>query len=428
MGRQPPVGIILCKQCKSARANFIQFGFLFLHPDLDTSCTSGRMENKTKPLRVMLWGTYDTGKPRVRLIRKALAAADIELVEIHADIWSDLEDKSQLTGTLARFRRLFRWLSAYPGLLRQYRRAPEHDVVLVGYLGHLDVQVIRRAARKKGVPVVWDAFLSLYDTIVLDRKLITPSHPAARLIRAFEARACRCADKVVLDTEAQAALFRDFYQLPARRTAAVMVGAEPEVFRTAPSRRTGRKDRTKVLFYGQFIPLHGIETIVRAALFAKDRPIDWVIIGKGQEESRIRAMIEADPPTALEWMPWVPYAELADRIQSADICLGVFGTTEKAGRVIPNKVFQILAAGAPLITRDGPAIRELLAPGMAGVRLVPPGDPEAIVRAVGELAASNETPAPETYRRRFDVPELGAEWRKIFEELTNDSGAAPRSR
>ncbi|MSU91724.1 glycosyltransferase [Rhodobacteraceae bacterium 2CG4] len=382
------------------------------------------MESRTKPLRVVLWGTYDTGKPRVRLIRKALAAANIELVEIHADVWGDLEDKSQLTGLLPRMKRLLRWISAYPRLLRQYRRAPEHDAVIIGYLGHLDVQVIHRAARKRGVPIVWDAFLSLYDTVVLDRKLITPSHPAARLIRALEARACRCADKVVLDTEAQAALFRDFYQLPECRTGAVMIGAEPEMFRTTPYRRTDRKDRTKILFYGQFIPLHGIETIVRAAQLTKSRPIDWVIIGKGQEEPRIRKLIEADPPEALEWIPWVPYGELADRIRSADICLGVFGTTEKAGRVIPNKVFQILAAGAPLITRDGPAIRELLAPGMTGVRLVPPGDPEAIVRAIDELAASNERRAPEGARRRFELPNLGREWRTIVEELIRENEVA----
>ena len=68
-----------------------------------------------------------------------------------------------------------------------------------------------------------------------------------------------------------------------------------------------------------------------------------------------------------------------------NLCLGIFGDTGKAARVIPNKVFQILSAGAPLITRDSPAIRELLSPDMPGVYLVPPADPDALLAAVREF-------------------------------------------
>ena len=61
--------------------------------------------------------------------------------------------------------------------------------------------------------------------------------------------------------------------------------------------------------------------------------------------------------------------------------------SDKAARVIPNKVFQVLAAGAPLITRDSPAIRELVDDETPGVYLVPPGDPAALAAAVRRFAA-----------------------------------------
>ena len=96
----------------------------------------------------------------------------------------------------------------------------------------------------------------------------------------------------------------------------------------------------------------------------------------------------------VEWIEWVDYKELRDHIARADICLGIFGDTDKAARVIPNKVFQILSAGAPLITRDSPAIRELLSPDMPGVYLVPPGDPEALLEAVRRISET-----------RSDLPE-----------------------
>ena len=43
---------------------------------------------------------------------------------------------------------------------------PQHDVVVVGYLGQLDVLLIRPFTWLRDVPLVWDTFLSLYDTVV----------------------------------------------------------------------------------------------------------------------------------------------------------------------------------------------------------------------------------------------------------------------
>jgi glycosyltransferase involved in cell wall biosynthesis len=100
-------------------------------------------------------------------------------------------------------------------------------------------------------------------------------------------------------------------------------------------------------------------------------------------------MLAEEPLPHLRWIPWVPYAELAGHIHAADVCLGIFGASPKAADVIPNKVFQIVSCGKPLITRDGPAIRELLAPGR-GVYLVPPADPEALLAALDRFCAERD--------------------------------------
>ena len=90
--------------------------------------------------------------------------------------------------------------------------------------------------------------------------------------------------------------------------------------------------------------------------------------------------------------------------------------------MIPNKAFQALACGTPLVTADTPAARELLTDGMDSL-LVPPGDPDALATALRELAAD---PARRraigragraTYEVRASEAALGQTWRSLFDEL-----------
>ena len=343
-------------------------------------------------MRVVFWGTYDKGKPRTRILLRGLQEAGVDLLEIHADVWADVEDKGHITGVWRKLRLLPHLLGSYPGLIWRYLRAPAHDAVIVGYMGHLDVLVLWPFAKLRGVPVIWDTFLSIYNTVVEDRRMLAPSHPLAWLLFAWEWLACRAARKVVLDTRAHAEYFRETFGLRREKLSSILVGAETESFPPSQGHGTNTGPLT-VLFYGQFIPLHGIETIVRAAQAAHGEPIRWIIIGRGQEEDRIRALID-EAPAAIKWIEWVNFEELRNYIDQADICLGIFGDTAKAARVIPNKVFQVLSAGAPLITRDSPAIRELLSPDMPGISLVPPSDPAALLEAVHDFAARRRPARP----------------------------------
>jgi len=336
-------------------------------------------------LRVVAWGTYDLGKPRVRILLRGLRENGVEVIECHRDVWDGIEDKSRVSGWKRRLRLGLRWLLAYPPLIYRYLRLPDHDAVLVGYMGQLDVLMLWPFSRIRRKPIVWDAFLSLYDTIVEDRRFVGKRHPLALGLYALEWLSCRAADRIILDTNAHGAYFSATFGVPRERITRVIVGAETDVF--APVKTSANTEHAPlVLFYGQFIPLHGIEYIVQAAKRCEDRHIRWMLIGRGQEEGKIRDLIAAIGPSRLDWIDWVSYPELVDWINRADVCLGIFGKTDKARRVIPNKVFQILATGKPLITMDSPAARELLAD-WPGVSLIPPADPNALAETVCNLVS-----------------------------------------
>jgi len=191
-----------------------------------------------------------------------------------------------------------------------------------------------------------------------------------------------------MDTRAHAEYLASTYGLAPERVDFVWVGVEPDEFPAAGLAPTSAEQGPlKVLFYGQFIALHGIDTIVGAARLLEGEPIHFSMIGTGQEEARIRSLLSERPLSNVTWEPWVRYEELIGRIRRADVCLGIFGTSGKAGRVIPNKVFQVVSAQRPLVTRDSEAIRELFRGDEAGVWLVPPGDPAALAARLRALAA-----------------------------------------
>jgi len=226
----------------------------------------------------------------------------------------------------------------------------------------------------------------------------------------------------VLDTRAHAEYFAELFAVPRSRVGFVFVGAEDEFCghdgtHGALDSRPPGAPRT-VLFYGQFIPLQGVEVIVRAAALLQQRRDDvrFLLVGVGQESESMDRLIEEEEISIIERRQWVPYEELPVLIHGSDLALGVFGESRKASSVIPNKVFQILAVGQKLVTADTPALRELVrGDGSDGVWLVPPGDPPALADAV-EAALGSDTRPPAAYR--FDHRRVAAQLQVALEAIS----------
>jgi len=161
--------------------------------------------------------------------------------------------------------------------------------------------------------------------------------------------------------------------------------------------------------------LHGIETIVAAARLVPE--IRFRIVGSGQLESRLREL-----PANVERIAWVDYHRLGDEYRRAGCALGIFGTSAKASRVIPNKAFQAIACGTPLVTADTTAARELLE-GEESALLVAAGDPAALAGAVRRVAEDRELAqrlsegGRRAYRERASEEVLAERWRALLERL-----------
>jgi glycosyltransferase involved in cell wall biosynthesis len=352
-------------------------------------------------VKVLYFGTYERAYPRNAQVISCLRRAGVEVAERHEAVWDGREHKFGAGAGAA-----LRLAAAELRLLRSGR--PTFDALIVGYPGHLDLPAARRVAN--GRPVVFNPLVSLTDTLVGDRGRFRPGSPAARALAAIDRRAFGAADLVVADTEAQAPLFRS---LGARRVEVCLVGAEERLFAPGWARPTGGE--LTALFVGKLIPLHGLETILEAARLAPE--LRFRIAGSGQ----LQPLLEHRPEN-VEHVAWIDYELIPGELCRTSCALGIFGTSRKAERVIPNKAFQALACGTPLVTADTPASRELLRDGESAL-LVPPGDPQALASALRRLAEDEELlrrlsiGGLAAYREHASEAVLGARWRGLIESL-----------
>jgi glycosyltransferase involved in cell wall biosynthesis len=238
--------------------------------------------------------------------------------------------------------------------------------------------VLGPIARLRRVPAVLDVFISLFDTVVSDRGLRSPRSPVALATRTLDTVACWSVPLVVVDTPEHADFFARFTHRNRSRFGVLWVGAEELRFVPAPD----PGDDAPILWYLTYIPLHGFDTVARAAALLGDDGRTIRLIGDGQERARAEALAAELGLTNLEFVAPVPEAELPAEIARSSICLGVFGTSDKAARVVPNKVFQGAAAGRPVVTAANPAIANAFGDALV---TVPAGDAAALADALRAL-------------------------------------------
>jgi glycosyltransferase involved in cell wall biosynthesis len=248
-----------------------------------------------------------------------------------------------------------------------------------------DLAAAARQARRWCVPLIFDPLISAYDKQVWERFKLKDGSRAAERLLAWERGLFARADRVVADTPGHAAFFAEVLGVPPAKVSVVYVGADESLFTPAAPRDSAGP--AEVLFYGSFIPLQGAQTIIEAARRYAGPPARWCLLGEGPE--RAACVAAAAGLENVRFESRIPYAELPARIQRADVLLGVFGTTNKAGRVIPNKVFQALAAGRPVITRASDAYPEPARSSRA-FAFVAPGDPAALADAVARWATDRD--------------------------------------
>jgi glycosyltransferase involved in cell wall biosynthesis len=329
-------------------------------------------------MRLTLFGTYNTAlHPRATVLSEGLSARG------HGVLACNVPLRLTTAARVAMLQQAWRllWLGlelarCWVALAREAWHLPRGDAVIVGYMGHFDVHLARLLFPR--TPIVLDHLIGASDT-AQDRG--EQGRVKLALLSAIDRAALSVSDVVVVDTEEHR------QQLPshvAAKTVVVPVGASASWFQAARARLdqpAARGNPLRVVFFGLYTPLQGAVVIGAALALLRDSRIEVTMIGDGQDRGAAQAASRGGP--AITWIDWVPSPDLPVLVAGHDVCLGIFGTTPKARRVVPNKVFQGAAAGCVIVTSDTRPQRDIL--GDAAL-YVPPGDSGALAAALRGLA------------------------------------------
>ena len=336
------------------------------------------------------------GYPNVTYrVRALLGSTRIHACEVN---YPFLEDPGQV-------KKSDRWFSKRRKLLTVFRIFYAHLNVFIRYfrvglrrpayipypaVGLLFLfSFIPRVLRPKVIAI--DAFISMYDTVVEDRKLMRIDGFTSRVLLWLESRAYSIADIVVADTDFNAAyLKRTFLSLQTTPVITLPLSIDESCFKFDAYQVA--HSVCSVLFMGTFVPLQGVDTIARAAILLASRSdIRFVLVGDGQVAPLVRMILSQHPCQNIKWITeWQSKEQIKSHIVNSDICLGIFGTTTKTQRVWPFKNYHYMAVGRPVITGDTDFARQLAGKGADTTPFltVPCGDPAALAKAIGELAAA----------------------------------------
>ncbi len=192
------------------------------------------------------------------------------------------------------------------------------------------------------------------------------------------------ADKVIVNSPGYLAHVSEH---GGREVILVPNGVNPEMFSNACTSSSNdwinrKRDNYIILYAGAHGLSNDLTTILQAAkLVEKEPAIHFWMVGDGKEKAHIMQQAEQMRLTNTTFFPSVSKLEMNQVLAAADACIASLLPIEMYKTTYPNKVFDYMAAGKPVILAIDGVIRELIAVANAGI-FSEPGNPAAMADAI----------------------------------------------
>ena len=298
------------------------------------------------------------------------------------------------------------------------------DCYILGFRGHEIFWVVRLLTW--GKILIFDELMSPSDAIINDRKKVIGGVFSGYLLRLCEKAMLHTADFILTDTSLHKSFFSEQFSISASKIFVLPVSADEELFNQPVIQQIPTNDRLNILFYGSFLPLHGIEFILKAANILRDLPVQFTLVGGTfRDEKRLRNTVEEFELHNVNYVRWVDFSGLPKLIRECDLGLGgPFGNTAQSLRVITGKTFQYLAMGKAVVVGQIETTNGFV--DKKNCFLIKQGDPQALANTVLWALQNREKLAKigcegrKLYEEQYSIALLVKGWREIFLKIIGE--------
>jgi glycosyltransferase involved in cell wall biosynthesis len=278
-------------------------------------------------------------------------------------------------------------------MLRLYRlpadRFPRPDAVLVSSPSLFPILPAERWARRWGSRLIFEV-RDLWPLTLQELGGLSSRHPLVVVMNWFERRAYHVADAVVSVLPAAAAHFEargmargKLCVIPNGVSQSALV--EPASPPPATVRAAVEGGTFTVGFVGTLGMANALDTLIEAGRLLTGSDIRLVIVGQGPDEDRLRA--RAAGIANVVFAGSVAKVDVPATLRLFDVCyVGYHRSPLYRFGIAPNKVYDYMAAGRPIILA-AEAANDIVRDANCGVT-APPDDPIALAEAIRSLRAT----------------------------------------
>ena len=176
-------------------------------------------------MKICYFGIYKPDYSRNKIIMSGLKSNGAEIIECRSDK---------------------KGISKYFDLIQKHWSIRnQYDVMFVAFPGFQSVILAKFLTRK---PIIFDAFLSMYDSMVMDRKTVSPKSLKAKYFWWLDKISMTVADLVLIDTNEHKKYLSKEFNIKLEKIERVFVGADTNIF--YPRDGVPKNEKFIVLFYG----------------------------------------------------------------------------------------------------------------------------------------------------------------------------------
>lgn len=279
--------------------------------------------------------------------------------------------------------RIANWLSYSASCLTHLALGRRPDVVyassphlLTGLAGLL-------LARRWRAPLILE-IRDLWPKVLSDMGQLQESSPVYRSLETLESLLYREADKIVVMANGS----RDYLVsrgVQVSRIELIPNAADPEEFEVSTPREELRCTfgftRFTCVYAGAHGPANGLDLLIDAAEQLSNENVDVVLVGTGPAKAALQQRVRDNGIQNIRFMDPVPKSQVPALLAAADVGVHVLADVPlfRYG-ISPNKVFDYLAAGLPMITNVPGEISELVTKSGGGIAVTPNGLADGIRR------------------------------------------------